>query len=122
MGVTFFALLLQTMFINGHNVTPPLAAVTNIPSCMVCLQYRLHPNETDLEARKRMFAAWAKQDELVTQNNSKYFLKLIYVDSKGNCNAPRKTKTYKKKQDFPLVDAPVPGCRNVWFVKWEKVP
>ena len=53
MGVTFFALLLQTMFINGRNVTPPLAEVTNIPSCMVCLQYRLHPNETDLEARKR---------------------------------------------------------------------
>ena len=109
------------MWINGHNVTPSLAEAMNIPSCMVCLQYRVHAGETDLEARKRMLSIWVRKDELFA-NKQKHFAMLVYQDTKGNCDEPVKKVTYKTKEDFPLVDSPVPGCRNVWFVKWEKLP
>jgi hypothetical protein len=119
--LTFITLMLQTMWINGHNVTPPLAETVNIPSCLVCLQYRMHAGETDIEARKRMLSVWVKKDKLFA-NRQKHFVTLGYHDSKGNCDEPVKKVTYKKQEDFPLFDVPIPGCRNVWFVKWEKLP
>jgi hypothetical protein len=88
---------------------------------MVCLQYRVHEGESDLDARRRILSEWVKRDDLFDTNH-KYFLKLVYDDSKRYCDVSHKSLTYKRKEDFPLVDVPVPGCQNVWFVKWEKLP
>ena len=118
--LTIVTLMLQTMWINGHNVTPPLAAAVNIPSCLVCLQYRVHAGETDVDARKRMLSVWVKKDE-VFSSKQKHFVTLVYHDRQGACDQPVKKISFKTQQDFPLVDLPVPGCRNVWFVKWEKL-
>ena len=108
------------MTINGENVTPPMSTDLNVPSCLVCFQYRVHENETDQEARLRVLNTWIKQDELL-HKNQKHFVRLEYHDL-HSCDSPDKSITYKKKEDFPLTDVPVPGCRNVWFVKWEKLP
>jgi hypothetical protein len=112
--------LFQAMTINGQNVTPPFAAFIRGSSCLVCLQYRIHDNETDIEARRRILDKWVKRDELFAVRH-KYLIRMTYYDSRGDCDTPEKSVTYKKKEDFPLVDVPIPGCRNVWFVKWEKL-
>jgi len=114
--------MFQAMIINGQNVTPPSFApyIKGSSSCLVCLQYRIHDNETDIEARRRILEEWIKRDELFAVKH-KYLIRMTYYDSRGDCDTAEKSITYKKKEDFPLVDVPIPGCHNVWFVKWEKL-
>ena len=120
MSTLLLIYLFQAMFINGQNMTPPLAPLMKGASCLVCLQYRIHDNETDIEARRRILEEWIKRDELFAVRH-KYLIRMTYYDSHGDCDTTEKSITYKKKEDFPLVDVPIPGCHNVWFVKWEKL-